>query len=206
MAEDITALIADAKTTLGLLPPADDDAPLVRVAFEMIAALEAQAKRITELEAEGTCWDHGPSLRAAAGECEPIPPMCELRSGHSGAHRAGRAEWMTRDPYNAVLARAEGAEAERDALAGQIATVRASAVELLEGIDDTDFEDGSLSAIWVLETLSAPASDVLAAHDRRVRAEALRWAAHNMPAHGCGAHSIYPWLRAEADRIEHTNP
>jgi hypothetical protein len=55
-------------------------------------------------------------------------------------------------------------------------------------------------------TLSAPASDVLAAHDRRVRAEALRWAAHNMPAAGCGAHSIYPWLRAEADRIEHTNP
>jgi CelD/BcsL family acetyltransferase involved in cellulose biosynthesis len=98
-------------------------------------------------------------------------------------------------------ARAEKAEAERDALAAQIT----EALQLFARLEER-------AGGWPQEvceahaTLSAPASDVLAAHDRRVRAEALRWAAHNMPAAGCGAHSIYPWLRAEADRIEHTNP
>lgn len=41
----------------------------------------------------GSCWDEGPQYEIP-GECNPMPPRCELRAGHLGAHRSGRSEWM----------------------------------------------------------------------------------------------------------------
>jgi hypothetical protein len=99
----------------------------------------------------------------------------------------------------------EKAAAESQALAAQIT----EALQLFARLEER-------AGGWPQEvceahaTLSAPVSDVLASHDRRVRAEAwdegAKWAAEE-----CGVTG--PFLapgdnphRAEADRIEHTNP
>ena len=63
-------------------------------------ASDAGRNRQTE---NGSCWDEGPTLPVREGECEPMPPLCELRAGHAGAHRGGRAEWMTRPASRPVI-------------------------------------------------------------------------------------------------------
>lgn len=62
---------------------------------------DAQAAlRETLAEMEGSCWDEAPRMIYPPGECAPPPARCELRSGHGGAHKSGRIEWMHRSPYN----------------------------------------------------------------------------------------------------------
>ena len=41
----------------------------------------------------GSCWDEAPF---GPGQSNGL--LCELPSGHAGAHRAGDAEWMIRGP------------------------------------------------------------------------------------------------------------
>ncbi len=67
--------------------------------------LAALASRVSTPPSEnGSCWDEGPTLPVRVGECAPMPPLCELRAGHLGAHRGPRSqhglatEWMTRPP------------------------------------------------------------------------------------------------------------
>lgn len=92
------------------------------------------------VDRQGSCWDEGPVMSAAEGECAPTPPRCVLPSGHSGAHRGDllmpgvATEWMHRDSYNTVLARAEAAEAEVDRLTAPVtdAEVEALARTLFE--------------------------------------------------------------------------
>lgn len=95
-ASDVQALIADARSraeSLRRMFPNDgetwDDARLVE---HLADALEASQN--------GSCWDQGPTLTVPEGECRPMPPLCELRAGHLGAHKGGAAEWMTRQPVS----------------------------------------------------------------------------------------------------------
>lgn len=67
---------------------------------EMYAARDALRALIAEherLNAEGSCWDIGPEMIAPKGECAPMPPLCELKAGHLGAHKGGQAEWIRRE-------------------------------------------------------------------------------------------------------------
>jgi hypothetical protein len=180
MTEDITALITELR-----MPEYSPHAVQHRAAD----ALEAQAKRITELEAE----------------------TVDLR------------KWWARS-VRAIQKR----EAERDSLAAQIAEAVAKHQPLKVWETDRSYtvvcRECKLTA-WPCPTSQvAPASDVLASHDRRVRAEALRDAAELVVKAMTDPDRRRPlsptaevatdfandteWaaliIRAEADRIEHT--
>lgn len=58
-------------------------------------------------ESVGACWDESPQMPAPPGQCAPMPQLCELPSGHPGAHKSGLTQWMHRMPLRVV-------EAERD--------------------------------------------------------------------------------------------
>lgn len=64
------------------------------------------------MSGNGSCWDDGPQMRTPGG-CDPIPPKCELRAGHLGAHRGGNAEWL-RNPasFNQVAKERDEAQAD----------------------------------------------------------------------------------------------
>lgn len=46
----------------------------------------------------GSCWDAAPRV-VREGECDPMPTLCELTAGHTGAHRSGQTEWMHSRPH-----------------------------------------------------------------------------------------------------------
>jgi len=68
----------------------------------LAGALYALGWRNRQTE-NGSCWDEGPTPPVREGECAPMPPRCELRAGNLGAHRGGRAEWMTRPAARPVI-------------------------------------------------------------------------------------------------------
>lgn len=76
-----------------------DASPREVAAEEALRDLIAEHERLT---AEGSCWDEAPSIVVPKGECTPMPARCELRSGHGGAHKSGRTEWMRRGPMSAL--------------------------------------------------------------------------------------------------------
>ncbi len=95
VADDISRIIRNladaleaAEKELGMRR--SESADFERERDEAVAALEASQN--------GSCWDQGPTLPVREGECGPMPPLCELRAGHLGAHKGGAAEWMTRQP------------------------------------------------------------------------------------------------------------
>ena len=130
---------------------------LARRAADVLEAL------VKERDAQGSCWDKGPTRPVRDGECAPEPPRCELPHGHGGAHREGRSEWMGRDSYNSVVA-------ERDALAAVIQKAKLAPVQRVPnavGLSGT-----------VSDVLREAPTDVLSEHDAAlIESLADEWAA-----------------------------
>ncbi len=111
----IRALRADTELEYGQgTKPSDDEREsLVRVlAQKRMHTNESLGKQYADADAvlawmrengyekreTGSCWDQGPTLPVADGECPPTPPLCELPAGHLGAHREGHMQWIRREP------------------------------------------------------------------------------------------------------------
>lgn len=95
----------------------------------------------SDISLNGSCWDDGPTL-VMRGECDPMPPKCELHAGHLGAHRSGRSEWM-RNPssYRQVSQERDEALADLARALECIAKVRAELVysESIDGAVGTEY-------------------------------------------------------------------
>lgn len=169
----LRALAEKARKALALYQGAEFPDPgyayLAKALGDVLSVLEPAVDEITTLRAEnerlkgeGSCWDEAPQIIVPAGECSPMPARCELRSGHGGAHKSGRTEWMHRSPYNEALARAQAAEA---ALADRDARIEAALAHCESRIAEDDFSEyrdhgARYTAEAVKKALSVPAVPV----------------------------------------------
>jgi hypothetical protein len=151
---------------------------------------EAQAQlaalRAAIVAPSATAWER--AVRIDAVLADPA----QAAEAHDERMRAeGRDEAM------ADFTEARVFEAERDALAGQLAALRGQLAEIVRHRD-------AVPALAEALSLADP-SQAAEAHDRRVRAEALREAAEAAGKHHFamgGLAGTERWLRARADEIE----
>lgn len=107
--EKVAELVAESRERAKFLLALDEveahfDGRQQNILADALTAVSAERDAALAKAENGSCWDDGPQMRTPGG-CDPMPPKCELRAGHAGAHRGGNAEWM-RNPasYNHVAA------------------------------------------------------------------------------------------------------